>query len=335
MRADLRMKEREILRQMINVERITKLYQKGRDTNRRIKNQVFKRSIEIKEVNALKGLKEVTFHVDEGETFGFLGPNGAGKTTMIRHLMGFIKPDAGFAQIKGLDCWHNSLAVKALVSYLPGEMNFLEQMSGREFLNLMSGMHGDRPIFQKRRADLVERLDLNLKQPIRKMSKGMKQKLGIIYALMLDSEVLILDEPTSGLDPLMQKVFIDLVLQEKRQGKTIFISSHMFPEVERTCDRVGIIRDGKLAAVEGIQKLRQAQHRSFEITVEDEEQVQLLRERGLAIVAVQGTRFSVEIQGDLNQLLSGLAQVKVKEFTQKSTELEEAFMHFYEGEGRI
>jgi len=308
---------------MINVEGITKLYPKNRYRNKG----------KGKETKDIKGIKGVTFRVDKGEVFGFLGPNGAGKTTMIRQLMGFIKPDAGFAQIKGLDCWQNSLAVKALVSYLPGEMNFLEQMSGLEFLNLMSGMHGDRPIFRKRRDILTERLELNLKQPIKKMSKGMKQKLGIIYALMLDSEVLILDEPTSGLDPLMQKVFIDLVLEEKSQGKTIFISSHMFPEVERTCDRVGIIREGKLATVEGIQKLRQAQHRTFEITVEDEGQVQLLRERGLAIVMVNGASLSIEIQGDLNPLLSGLAQVNVKEFTQKTTELEEAFMHFYEGEG--
>ncbi|MDR3602961.1 MAG: ABC transporter ATP-binding protein [Desulfosporosinus sp.] len=308
---------------MIKVEGITKLYANDRGKTKG------------KETKDIRGIKEVTFRVDEGEVFGFLGPNGAGKTTMIRQLMGFIKPDAGFAQIKGLDCWQNSLAIKALVGYLPGEMNFLEQMSGLEFLNLMSGMHGDRLIFRKRREVLVKRLELNLKQPIRKMSKGMKQKLGIIYALMLDAEVLILDEPTSGLDPLMQKVFIDLVLEEKSQGKTIFISSHMFPEVERTCDRVGIIRDGELAGVEGIQKLRQAQQRTFDIKVEDEGQVQLLRERGLAIVAVNGTELSVQVQGDLNPLLSGLALVNVKEFAQKTTELEEAFMHFYEGEGRF
>ncbi|MDR3541619.1 MAG: ABC transporter ATP-binding protein [Desulfosporosinus sp.] len=304
---------------MINVVGITKLYPQERNR---------KKGEPTKDIY---GLKEVTFRVNEGEVFGFLGPNGAGKTTMIRHLMGFIRPDAGFAQIKGLDCWQNSRAVKSLVSYLPGEMNFLEQMSGLEFLKLMSGMHGDRPIYQKRRDVLSARLELNLKQPIRKMSKGMKQKLGIIYALMLDSEVLILDEPTSGLDPLMQKVFVDLVLEEKLQGKTIFISSHMFPEVERTCDRVGIIRNGQLATVEGIQALRQAQQRTFEITVENEEQVQLLREYGLAIVAVKGTCLAIEIKGDLNPLLSGLALVNVKEFTQKTTELEEAFMHFYEG----
>ncbi|HWQ43533.1 MAG TPA: ABC transporter ATP-binding protein [Desulfosporosinus sp.] len=308
---------------MINVEGLTKLYPRTKDKS---KGQETKR---------VRGISEVTFRVNEGEVFGFLGPNGAGKTTLIRHLMGFIKPEAGFAQINGLDCWQSSRAVKALVSYLPGEMNFFEQMSGLEFLKLMSGMHGNQPIFQKRRNFLVERLGLNLKQPIRKMSKGMKQKLGIIYALMLDSKVLILDEPTSGLDPLMQKVFIELVLEEKSQGKTIFISSHMFSEVERTCDRVGIIRAGELVTVEGIQKLRQAQQRTFEIGVSDEREVQLLRESGLAIVSAQGTQLSVEIQGDINPLLSGLAQVKVQEFAQKTTELEEAFMHFYEEEGGL
>lgn len=306
---------------MINVEGLTKLYPRTKDNTKR------------KETKRVRGISEVTFQVNEGEVFGFLGPNGAGKTTLIRHLMGFIKPEAGFAQLNGLDCWQNSMAVKALVSYLPGEMNFFEQMSGLEFLKLMSGMHGNQPIFQTRRDLLVERLDLNLKQPIRKMSKGMKQKLGIIYALMLDSKVLILDEPTSGLDPLMQKVFIELMLEEKSQGKTIFISSHMFSEVERTCDRVGIIRSGELVTVEGIQKLRQAQQRTFEIKVSDEREVQLLRESGLAIVSAKGTQLSVEIQGDINPLLSGLAQVKVQEFTQKTTELEEAFMHFYEEEG--
>lgn len=308
---------------MINVEGLTKLYPRTKDQTKG------------KETKRVRGISEVTFRVKEGEAFGFLGPNGAGKTTLIRHLMGFIRPEAGFAQISGLDCWQNSRTVKALVSYLPGEMNFFEQMSGLEFLELMSGMHGNQPIFQKRRELLAERLNLNLQQPIRKMSKGMKQKLGIIYALMLDSKVLILDEPTSGLDPLMQKVFIELVLEEKKQGKTIFISSHMFSEVERTCDRVAIIRAGELVTVEGIQRLRQAQQRTFEITVSDEREVELLRERGLAIVSAKGTQLSVEIQGDINALLSGLAQVKVQAFSQKTTELEEAFMHFYEREGGL
>jgi ABC-2 type transport system ATP-binding protein len=276
-----------------------------------------------------KGLKKITFRVKEGEVFGFLGPNGAGKTTMIRHLMGYLKPDEGSARIKGMNCWDHSREIKAFVGYLPGEMNFLKQMTGLEFLNLMSGMHGDRPIFRKRRNDLIERLDLNLSQPIKKMSKGMKQKLGIIYALMLDAEVLILDEPTSGLDPLMQKVFIDLVLEEKSRGKTIFISSHMFPEVERTCDRVGIIRSGELVSVEGIQKLCQEQHRTFEITVGNSEEVQIVCDSELDVTVLDENKLLVEIQGDLNPLLRTLAQVNVKEFSQKMTELEEAFMLFY------
>lgn len=303
---------------IIDVEGLTKVYSRiGLSKKNKVHSKV-------------RGLQEITFKVEEGEVFGFLGPNGAGKTTMIRHLMGYIKPDGGSARIKGLDCWRQSKEVKSIVGYLPGEMNFLKGMSGSEFLDLMAGMHGNRPIFKHRRDALVERLSLNLKQPIKKMSKGMKQKLGIIYALMPDSEVLILDEPTSGLDPLMQKVFIDLVLEEKSRGKTIFISSHMFPEVERTCDRVGIIRSGELVSVEGIQKLRQEQHRTFEIAVESSEEVQFLCESGLDVVVLQENRLSIEIQGDLNPLFKVLALVNVKEFSQKMTELEEAFMLFYD-----
>ncbi|WP_407312560.1 ABC transporter ATP-binding protein [Desulfosporosinus sp. SB140] len=303
---------------MIEIKDLSKVYTKAGVRNTRGKTC------------SIVGLKEITFHVQEGEVFGLLGPNGAGKTTVIRHLMGFIKADAGYARIKGLDCWSNSKDVKALVGYLPGEMNFLKEMSGIEFLNLMAGMHGDRSVFRKRREALVERMNLNLKQPIKKMSKGMKQKLGIINTMMLDSEVLILDEPTSGLDPLMQKVFIDLVLEEKERGKTILISSHMFPEVERTCDRVGMIRAGELVTVEQIQKLRQEQHRTFEITVDTSEQAQLICQSGLEVALIQENQVLIEIQGDLNPLLRVLAQVQVKEFTQKMTELEEAFMLFYE-----
>jgi ABC-2 type transport system ATP-binding protein len=302
---------------MIDVKDLSKAYLKVRVSDNPAKADI-------------AGLKKITFYIPEGEVFGLLGPNGAGKTTTIRQLMGFIKPDAGYARIKGLDCWRDSQKVKALVGYLPGEMNYLKEMTGLEFLNLMAGMHGDRPVFRRRRDELVERMDLNLKQPIKKMSKGMKQKLGIISTMMLDAEVLILDEPTSGLDPLMQKVFIDLVLKEKGRGKTILISSHMFSEIERTCDRVGIIRAGELVAVEGIQKLRQEQKRTFEITLETTEQAQLICQSGLKADLSIENQVSVEIQGDLNPLLRVLSQFQVKDFTQKMTELEEAFMQFYE-----
>lgn len=308
---------------MIQVENITKLYQdkKARDS--------------APAEQAARGIRNITFQVAQGEVFGFLGPNGAGKTTMIRLLMGFIKADSGSARIKGLDCWKNSVAVKKLVGYLPGEMNFFDQMSGREFLDLMVGMHGDRPLHRKRRDALVSRLELKLEQPIRKMSKGMKQKLGIICALMTDGEVLILDEPTSGLDPVMQKIFIDLVLEEKSRGKTVFISSHMFSEVERTCDRVGIICNGQLAAVESIYDLRQMQNHTLEITLEDEEDIRFLTDQGIKIKDRRGMHLTVQVQGNFHPLLAALAQVKVKDFAPRATGLEEAFMHLYLEEGKF
>ncbi len=303
---------------MIDVKNISKLYsaQKYGD----------------QDDQSLKGVQNISFAIEEGEVFGLLGPNGAGKTTLIRVLMGFIKADSGQALISNLDCWKKSVAVKKLVGYLPGEINFFNRMSGKEFLNLMSGLHGDRPFHRERQTYLTKRLDLDVKQPIRKMSKGMKQKLGIIYALMLDASVLILDEPTSGLDPIMQKLFIELILEEKARGKTIFISSHLFPEVERTCDRAAIIRSGHLAAIENVKRLKQMQRRIFEITFADPAQAQHLYEQQLGPGKINGCQLSLEIEGDPNPLLHFLSQIGVKDFSQKPTGLEETFMHFYEEE---
>ncbi len=276
-----------------------------------------------------KGIKGITFQVAEGEVFGFLGPNGAGKTTTIRHLMGLSRPQRGQASINGWDCWRESSKVKGDVGYLPGEINFIENMSGQELLNLMAGMHGDKPVFKERRVALAQRFDIKLEQPIKKMSKGMKQKLGIIAAFMLDTPVLILDEPTSGLDPLMQKIFVELVLEEKERGKTIFISSHMFSEVERTCDRVAIIRAGELVAVTGIHDLLRVQQRTFEIELGSSEDIDRFKAAGLEIIAVQGNRLTVVAHDDLNLLLNTLTQVQVLDLASKASQLEEAFMQFY------
>lgn len=291
---------------MIKVEGLTKLYKGNR------------------------GIKGLTFQVAKGEVFGFLGPNGAGKTTTIRHLMGFIQPQSGNAVINSLDCWKDAAHIKKIVGYLPGEIIFIDNMSGIDFLELMAGMHSAGPEVKRFRDELAKRLEIKLEQPIRKMSKGMKQKIGIIYAFMLNSEVLILDEPTTGLDPLMQKVFIDLILEEKEKGKTIFISSHRFQEVERTCDRVGIIKEGELVTVEGIHNLRQAQHRTFEVEVTTEEDVQLFAESKVQILSRKGNRLIILVHGDLNFLFKILAQANIKDFVPKATELEELFLHLYE-----
>ncbi|MBC2722894.1 ABC transporter ATP-binding protein [Desulfosporosinus sp.] len=276
-----------------------------------------------------RGIWNISFQVEPGTAFGFLGPNGAGKTTTIRLLMGFLKPDSGRVTIKELDCWRKKTEVKKFVSYLPGELHFIENLMGEDFLDLIAGMHGYDRRIKKNRDYLSGALELDLKILIRKMSKGMKQKLGIIAALMLDAEVLILDEPTSGLDPLMQKVFLDLILEEKRKGKTLFMSTHQFSEIERSCEQVGIIREGKLLAIQSISQLREAEYQTFEIEVDSDEDVELLRESPLDLTPIQGKCFVVRVAGDLDNLWLTLGQVRVKRFKEHFMELEEAFMDYY------
>lgn len=253
-----------------------------------------------------KGVFDISFHVDQGEAFGFLGPNGAGKTTTIRHLMGFLKPKSGRCTIGGLDCWGQREKVQARLGYIPGEISFFDDMSGTEFLKFIAsyrkiGAHS-------RKKELLDRFELDPKGKIKKMSKGMKQKLGIAAAFMHDPDILILDEPTSGLDPLMQSRFIDLVAEEKKRGKTILMSSHMFEEVERTCDRIGIIRQGRMVAVDSAAALRERHTRSYTVTLESESAA-----RAFA--------------GDFGGIRDGL-QVTV---TTKQS-LEEIFMNYYGGE---
>jgi ABC-2 type transport system ATP-binding protein len=291
---------------MIEVKELTKIYREGR------------------------GIRDISFQVNPGTAFGFLGPNGAGKTTTIRLLMGFLKPDSGRVTINGCDCWREKTEVKKIVSYLPGELHFMENLTGVDFLDLIAGMHGDHCLqIKKYREYYVSALDLDLKMLIRKMSKGMKQKLGIVSALMLDASVFIFDEPTSGLDPLMQKVFIDLILEEKKKGKTLFMSSHQFTEIERTCEQVGVIREGKLLAVQSISLLRQAEYQTFEIEVESDKDAEFLKQSQLNITPIQGRCFVIRVAGELDELWLAFAQVRVKRFKQRSLELEEAFMEFY------
>lgn len=219
-----------------------------------------------------KGIFDVSFSVGEGEVFGFLGPNGAGKTTTIRHLMGFIRPKEGFCRIDGKDCWKARAEIQQHLGYIPGEINFFDDMSGREFLRFMA-RYRQIPA-ENRQKELLERFELNPKGKIKKMSKGMKQKLGIVAALMHDPQILILDEPTSGLDPLMQNLFIQLIAEEKARGKTILLSSHMFEEVERTCDRIGIIRQGRMVAIDSVDTLRSRHLRTYTVQLDTPELAQ-------------------------------------------------------------
>lgn len=277
-----------------------------------------------------KGIFDLTFEVKPGEVFGFLGPNGAGKSTTIRHLMGFMKPKSGSTKINGLDCWRNSAEIQKSVGYLPGEIAFLDNINGLELLGLLAGMRGMKDV--TRRNELIEKLQFDVKTPIRKMSKGMKQKVGIVAAFMHDPDILILDEPTSGLDPLMQSLFVELVLEEKAKGKTILMSSHMFQEIDRTCDRVGIIKDGRLVAVEDAESMQAKQRKLFDIVVETKNDIEAFKHSDIEIISIEGLRLRVAIQGDYNRFIRVLSQCKINHLDVHSQSLEEIFMHYYDKE---
>ena len=253
-----------------------------------------------------RGVFDVSFQVAAGEVFGFLGPNGAGKTTTIRHLMGFLNAKEGGCRINGLDCFRDREKVQQMLGYLPGEISFFDDMTGVEFLDFVSGYRKDKG--ESRRKELMDMFDLNPHGKIKKMSKGMKQKVGIVAAFMHDPQILILDEPTSGLDPLMQNRFIELVEAEREKGKTILMSSHMFEEVERTCHRIGIIRAGKLVAMDQVEALREQYMTPYTVTLESEEMAKA---------------FAKDFQG--------VCQGRSVTVSAKRS-LEEVFMQYYGGE---
>lgn len=274
-----------------------------------------------------KGIFDVSFSFPQGEVFGFLGPNGAGKTTTIRHLMGFIKPTSGFARIDGLDCWDQASEIHKRLGYVPGEIAFLEHMTGLQFLKFLGDLRGSNDL--KRQKLLIERFELEGERKIKKMSKGMKQKVALIAAFMHDPAVLILDEPTSGLDPLMQKRFVELILEERDRGKTILMSSHMFDEVDRTCERVAIIREGRIMAVEDIAQLKASLSKSFLVTVADQEDIKKIQASGLDYHLTDKNKVEIRISGEYERMLRTLAECSVTSLDASAQTLEQIFMRYY------
>jgi ABC-2 type transport system ATP-binding protein len=274
-----------------------------------------------------KGIFDISFSINEGEVFGFLGPNGAGKTTTIRNLLGFLKPEKGRCRIKGLDCWENAAKIQEFVGYIPGEIAFIDNMTGKQFLNLMRDMR--KMSDDGKREELIKLLDVDINGKIRNMSKGMKQKLGIITAFMHDPEVYILDEPTSGLDPLMQTIFEDLILQEKKKGKTIMMSSHSFKEIERTCDRAGIIKEGKIVTIEDIHSLKANQRKIFVVSVASEEDIELLKDSELELNSIKGFNVEIAISGNYNYFLDMISKCNVLGLDALTQSIEQVFMDYY------
>ncbi len=280
-----------------------------------------------KDYGKSRGVFDVSLCVERGEVFGFLGPNGAGKTTTMRHLMGFVKPGAGSAFINGLDCFRDRAEVQKSLGYLPGEIACMDEMTGLGFLEFMARM---KQLDDRRRMhELVEYFELDPARKIRKMSKGTKQKVGLVCAFMGRPDLLLLDEPTSGLDPLMQSRFIDLVLAENKRGATVFLSSHLFEEVERTCDRVAFIRDGRMAAVERMDDVRRSRKRVFDVKfVGESECERYVSEHGAArktsAVCVETT-----VAGSVDAFVKDLAEYRVADLSAREQTLEELFLHLY------
>ncbi len=285
--------------------------------------------IEVKDLTLTypsgKGVFNLNFSVGEGKVMGYLGPNGAGKTTTIRALLGFMKQNSGSCKIDGLDCYKDAAKVKTLLGYIPGEIAFPGGMSCNDFLKYQCDLRKLRGT--SRMKDLIERFELDTRGTIKRFSKGMKQKVGIITAFMHDPKVLVLDEPTSGLDPLMQNTFIELIMEEKKRGKTILMSSHMFDEVERTCDDVLIIKDGRIIAQSDIEVLKSTKRKGYIVQTPDGE---ALEHMGYAIEKLENSRYIVYVMGEeIDLFVKRLAKIRVTGLDIKAQNLEDIFLDLY------
>lgn len=276
-----------------------------------------------------KGVFDVSFEVKKGEVLGFLGPNGSGKTTTIRQLMGFMKPDQGNVKILGMNCFDEAEKVQEVLGYLPGEIAFMEDMTGQEFIRFMAKMKNIKDM--SKAEELTQFLELDAQGKMKRMSKGMKQKIGIVIAFMQDAPILILDEPTSGLDPLMQNKFVELIKQAKKQGKTVLMSSHIFEEVENTCDRVVMIKEGRIVATETMENLRKNRLKHYEIHFYDENDA-IAFVKSYPHAKRNGTMIEFMLKGHTNQLLQDLSQYDIDDLYARPQSLEELFLHYYGGE---
>ena len=281
-----------------------------------------------------KGVFDLNFTVPQGSVAGYLGPNGAGKTTTLRALLGFMRPDQGKCSIAGLDCVEQAPEIQRRLGYIPGEIAFPDGMNGDEFLSFMSAMRGTK--HATRQKQLLDMFELDPRGKIRRFSKGMKQKLGIVAAFMHDPEVLILDEPSSGLDPLMQNRLAELVLSEKARGRTILMSSHIFEEVEKVCDSVLIIKDGRIVEQAAVASLKEAQRKVFVLTAADAAAAaRSLTAAGFEVQSDPSGALMVSVAGgSIDRFVKTAAQVTVQNLTVKHQSLEDIFIHFYGKEAK-
>jgi ABC-2 type transport system ATP-binding protein len=278
-----------------------------------------------------RGIVEVDMEVGEGEAFGFLGPNGAGKTTMIRTLLDHIRPTSGRAMVFGIETTADPVAIHRRLGYLPGEFALYDKLTGGQTLEYFANLHGgvDR-LYQQ---DLIARLDVDPSRKFREYSKGNKQKIGLIIALQHRPELLLLDEPTSGLDPLIQQEFYGVIREAKAEGRTVFLSSHILSEVEKSCDRVAIIRDGRLARVDRTEALRDIAHHQVELVFADAAPVpeaEFAALPGVSDVTAQDRVLRMRVSGSIAPVVRAAAKYELADFVSREPSLEETFLAEYE-----
>ena len=277
----------------------------------------------------------VSIKVHKGECYGYLGPNGAGKSTTIRHIVGFAKPQKGTVKIFGQPTFGNTENILGKVGYLPGEPAIPAGLNGWGFIKMMQGMRGEAN--EERLKYLLDLFKFNPDANVKEMSLGEKRKLAVIAAFMNDPDVLILDEPTSGLDPVMQKVFIKFILEEKKRGKTILLSSHIFSEVDATCDTISIIKDGKHVSTFNAQSLKRDQDRTFILDFFDKENMdRFINEKNKFELAYQNEKTLIALvtfpSDKYNEFFATLEGVKITKFQEKPFTLQDYFMSFYKEE---
>lgn len=280
-----------------------------------------------------RGIVDVTFDIQEGEVFGFLGPNGAGKTTTMRVLMGLLRASSGAATIGGLDCWKRSTGVKKLVGYLPGEFTFDPGLRGAQIIQYLGHLRGG--VDQAYMRSLVERLGFDPSKRFREYSRGNKQKLGLIQAFMHKPRLLILDEPTGGLDPLNQQEFYKMVAEVHAEGRTVFLSSHILPEVEHTCDRVAIIREGRLVRIDHVASLKDIRQHDVEISFAGPASPEWFKNIAGVTRAEAGANertLQLNVQGELTEIIQIAGQHSATNIDTHEPSLEEIFLRFYEPE---
>ena len=282
-----------------------------------------------KHFGPIHALDTLSIDVSRGEIFGFLGPNGAGKSTAIRLLLGYLHPSAGTGRVLGFDIVKDSVALRRHIGYLPGGIALYDTLTGEQELDYLAALNGRPPV---RRGDLCDRLELSartLKRLVRDYSRGMRQKIGIVQALQHDPDLAILDEPSEGLDPLMQQAFYGILEGLKAEGRTIFFSSHVLSEVQRVCDKVAIIRRGRLVVVEEIARLLARQRRNVTMVFEGLPP-RLDGVPGVSGIEIGDGRLTCRVEGDIGPFLAAIARARVTDLTIEVARLEDLFLEFYD-----